>query len=816
LGPSYSIRIETLRGIWGARAKVYERPSRAPTTASITIPTQIFAHSRPSPHAEETWEPLEKHLREVADLAAKFAESFGGEEGARIAGLLHDLGKAKPEFQAYLRGLRGSEPHAAAGAKLCAERYGEQVGRILAFCIAGHHTGIANGVADGGEHNRITPLKDKLASEPLPFVPNWLTIPDRPQRPPGPFAAEWTSAGPDEKAFALAFFVRMIFSCLVDADFLATEGFYADAEGREVERGWTGDVSALKQTLDRHMLGFGVPKTEVDRLRAEVLTAARAHAPDKPGLFTLTVPTGGGKTLSSLSFALDHALRHGLRRVVYVIPFTSIIEQTAAEFRKALNDDDAILEHHSSFDWEGLSLTKKGVGDDDEGRDGVEKLRLAAQNWDRPIIVTTAVQFFESLFANKTSRCRKLHNLAKSVIVLDEAQTLPLKLLRPCLAALRELARGYGASVVLCTATQPAILREDGFKPAEALSRECPVLPVREIAPNPRQLYEKLRRVRVSNVGALDDAALVQRLLSQDQVLCIVNSRVHAREVFDALTPAEGTWHLSTSMTAMHRRAFLTQIRSDLKNGRPVRLISTSLVEAGVDISFPVVYRAVAGIDSIAQAAGRCNRNGELGTDGGQLFVFDPGEALGRRPPPELKQFAQTAMSVMAKPEHSDPLTLDAVRAYFGELFWRRGDEQLDGAKVAQLPGIMRALRGGQPRLEFPFESIAHGFCVIETAMVPIIIEATGKVEFGAPKSLIAALRHADRPGGIARKLQQFLVNIPAKARLKLIADGAAEIVREKEFGDQFVLLANVDLYDAGRGLSWGDPTLRSAESLVL
>ncbi|MDZ4740516.1 MAG: CRISPR-associated helicase Cas3' [Alphaproteobacteria bacterium] len=776
---------------------------------------KLFAHSRPA-NSEETWEPLEKHLNEVADLAANFAKPFGGEEVARIAGLLHDLGKAKPGFQAYLRGERGSEPHATAGAKFCAEKYGSQIGQMLAYSIAGHHAGLANGI---GEGVKLTSLFERLKKEtdPRVYTPNWLwlAIPDKPQKPPGPFATPMTGAK-DEQAFACAFFIRMIFSCLVDADFLATEAFYAGAEGREVERGWTGNLKTLKQSLDKRMENFGPPETEVDRLRAEVLTAARACAPDEPGLFTLTVPTGGGKTLASLSFALDHAIKHDLRRVIYVIPFTSIIEQTASEFRKALKDDDAILEHHSSFDWDGLTKAKKSKDDDDEGPDGIEKLRLAAQNWDRPIIVTTAVQFFESLFANRTSRSRKLHNLAKSVIVLDEAQTLPLKFLRPCLAVLRELARGYGSSVVLCTATQPAILKEDGFKSAEALSKDCPVLPVREIAPDPVRLYQSLKRVRVTDAGPLGDGELLRRLQTHDQVLCIVNNRTHARELFDALkgAGAEGATHLSTTMTAMHRRDELRDIRARLKAAQPVRLVSTSLVEAGVDISFPFVYRAVAGIDSIAQAAGRCNRNGELGPDGGQLFVFDPGDATGRRPPRELKQFAETAAAVMRK--HPDPLTLEAVRAYFGELFWRGGLERLDGMKVGSIQGVMKALGEGQGRLEFPFESIAHGFNLIETAMVPVIIPATGNIKFGAPSELIGNLRSWNRVGSLARKLQQFLVNIPVKSRSTLVGSGAAEIIREKDFGDQFVLLANTDLYEAHRGLDWGEPTYRNAESLVL
>ncbi len=771
---------------------------------------RLYAHSRPSPHAEDTWEPLEKHLDDVARLAAKFAEPFGGQDAAWIAGLLHDLGKAKPGFQDYLKGLRGSEPHAAAGAKLCEERYGEFLGRLLAFCIAGHHAGLANGVERG---TKLTPLSERLHSEPTPFVPNWLPIPEKPSAPPKPFSSPWTGVS-DEREFATSFFTRMLFSCLVDADYLATEAFYSKAEGREVDRGWSGSIDVLKHSLDERMAGFGAPRSDVDRLRADVLAAARSRAREKPGLFTLTVPTGGGKTLASLSFALDHAIAHGLRRVIYVIPFTSIIEQTASVFRSVLKDDDAVLEHHSSFDWDAFSA--QAADGDDEGPDGIEKLRHAAQNWDRPIVVTTAVQFFESLFSNRSSRTRKLHNLAGSVIILDEAQTLPLKLLRPCLAALRELARGYGSSVVLCTATQPAILREDGFKSAEALSRDCLVLPVREIAPDPTTLYRQLRRVQVSTLGSLGDEGLLERLRSHEQVLCIVNNRAHAREAFAALSRegATGAVHLSTTMTAAHRRAVLSKVRRDLQSGAPVRLVSTSLIEAGVDVSFPVVYRAVAGIDAIAQAAGRCNRNGELGPDGGQVFVFDPGTGPNRSPPRELKQFAETAQTVMKS--HPDPLTLDAVQAYFSELFWRRGEAQLDAATVGSLKGIMKAISQTHGRFDFPFESIADGFRLIETTMAPIIIPATSKTAYGAPAELIEALRRADRPGSIARKLQQFLVNIPAKAHAALINAGAAEVIREHDFGLQFVILSNEDLYDASSGLDWGDPTFRASENLVI
>ena len=354
------------------------------------------------------------------------------------------------------------------------------------------------------------------------------------------------------------------------------------------------------------------------------------------GLFTLTVPTGGGKTLASLSFALEHAVRHGLRRVVYVIPFTSIIEQTAEVFRQALNTSDDVLEHHASFDWERAAEARR---DDGEGPDGLAKLRRAAENWDVPIVVTTAVQFFESLFAARTSRCRKLHNLAGSVIVLDEAQTLPIPLLRPCMAALQELTANYNASVVLCTATQPALRQQDGFK------NGFPIDDTRELAPEPKDLYARLKRVKVEHLTEpVTDETIAARFAEQPQMLCIVNSRAHARALFEAIRELPGAAHLTTLMCPRHRRIELAKLRERLKTKEPVRLVSTSLIEAGVDIDFPEVWRAAAGLDSIAQAAGRCNREGRAAL--GRTVVFEPAEA---KPPKELKAFWQAARPVLRR-----------------------------------------------------------------------------------------------------------------------------------------------------------------------
>ena len=751
----------------------------------------IYAHSvKDWPESE--WEPLLEHCEAVAFRARAFAEHFGAGAVAQIAGLLHDFGKAKPAFQRYLRG-GPREPHSAEGAKIAVDSYGPVIGRMLAFCIAAHHAGLANGSMGNGA---TTPLDDRLRQTPPSDFPG-LTLPPMPKGVPVPLQKR-RIADP----FTCAFFVRMIFSTLVDADRLATEAFYAARGIGTARPERNADLGVLRTALDRRLEAFPAPRGEVDRLRAEILAAARAAAARQPGLFTFTVPTGGGKTLSSLAFALQHAIAHGLRRIIYVAPFTAILEQTADVFRQALEDHDAVLEHHSAFD-----MDERHRGEEE----GEEALRRAAENWDRPVIVTTTVQLFESLFSAHPSRCRKLHQMARSVIVLDEAQALPLHVLRPCLAALKELADGYGTSVVLCTATQPAVRACDGFEAPEAL---C-ISDDREIAPEPRALYGRLRRVRFEQAGVLSDEEIVDRLKSERQALVIVNNRRHARELFKALKEARlaGARHLTTAMTPAHRRAALAGVLEDLKSqgGRPCLLVATSLIEAGVDVSFPMVMRAVAGLDSIAQAAGRCNRSGELGPEAGRVVIFAPELIAGRLPPPELKRFAQVAERTLAK--HTDPLSLDAIRSYFAELYWRRGLEELDATKVAEMKGISNALDEYGYEL---FASIGATFRLIENTMLPVIIPAEASMGYGAPADLLRELEVARFAGGLARRLQNFVVPVPKRAHSALKEAGAIRVVQQERFGEQFVVLENSDLYDAKRGLDWDEPTFRTAESNVI
>ncbi|MHB1103729.1 MAG: CRISPR-associated helicase Cas3' [Devosia sp.] len=760
-----------------------------------------YAHSLPGRPAAD-WEPLGHHLRAVGDRAASFAAAFGWAEVMRVAGALHDVGKFSAEFADYIKcssegdvAPRGPD-HSTAGARVAAASYPGPLGRMLAFIIAGHHAGLAD--AEG--------LDRRLAADhAIPGYDGWQAhTPALPGlaslRPTANFIPR------SEKGFGEQFLIRILFSCLVDADFLETERFYAKARNEPIERGGGTNLAILKDRLRAHMAQMAAQAAHehpgrLNELRTEILHHVTARHTLRPGLFTLTVPTGGGKTLASLSFALEHAVRHGLRRIVYVIPYTSIIEQTAEVFRAALGSPDDILEHHANFDWEAATDRR---ADDDEGADGLRKLQHAAENWDAPIVVTTAVQFFESLFANRTSRCRKLHNLARSVIVLDEAQTMPRRLLRPSMAALDELARNYGASVVLCTATQPALRQIDGFERGFDIGQD------RELAPQPGRLYSELERfeVRVEPLP-VGDATIAARFAMQNQMLVIVNSRRHARELFDAIKDLPGAVHLSTLMCPRHRRAVLAELRTRLHEGAPVRLVSTSLIEAGVDIDFPEVWRAATGIDSVAQAGGRCNREGR--EEKGRVIVF---EAEGRGLSGEMLRVWQAARAVLRRDELK-PLSLDGIREYFAELYWSVGEEALDAAKVGDYVGILPAISERHGDLSFPFESIAQAYRMIEDAMEPVVVPWKADPDDKDAENLLFRIASMPRPArGDLRRLQQYTVTIPRKLRGDWLAKGVLTPVHPG-LGPAVLKFPDLAHYSAATGLDIMNPQLRSAESNV-
>ncbi len=735
--------------------------------------THFFAHSTLKADRSD-WQPLVEHLQAVARLAGEKAAFFGGGELAALAGLLHDLGKYTDEFQRRIAGDAIRVDHTSRGAILAVERYGA-LGQLLAYGIAGHHAGLANG-REAGER---TALADRLKGVDLPrLLETWhaeIELPDRLQPPP-------LKPRPGRGFFQLAFLGRMLFSCLVDADYLDTEAFYDRTEGRRSLREQARpSLAELRAALDGHLAEFK-GDTLVNLLRGEILAGVRGKANEQPGLFSLTVPTGGGKTLASLAFALDHALAHGLRRVIYVIPFTSIVEQNAAVFRRALGalGEQAVLEHHSAF-----------VDERRQSLEARKKLNLAMENWDAPIVVTTAVQFFESLFADRPARCRKLHNIAGSVVILDEAQTLPLKLLRPCVAALDELALNYRCSPVLCTATQPALQSPDFVGGLQD---------VRELAPEPGRLFRELERVRVQALGSLEDAALTEQISRRDQVLCIVNNRRHARALYEALAELPGARHLTTLMCAKHRSQVLAEVRQLLITGEPCRLVATSLIEAGVDVDFPVVLRAEAGLDSIAQAAGRCNREGRRPLAESEVLVFSTANS-DWAPPEELKQFAQAAREVM-RLHPDDCLSMAAIERYFRLLYWQKGAEELD---AGNLLGLIE--RGRLDSL--PYETLASKFRMIDSLQLPVIIPFDDEA-----RAALRELEFVDGCATIARRLQPYLVQMPRKGYQALQDAGAIQSVASERYGEQFMALVNPDLYHHQFGLHWDNPAFVSSERL--
>ena len=742
----------------------------------------------------EHWQTMESHARNVGGMAAGFAAYFGAQEIARATGLLHDVGKYSPLFDKRLHGDPKRVDHSTAGAKIAVERWGVRLGKMMAFCIAGHHAGLANGAGEGGGRSTLQQRLDWQFGADIPKLDEvWRQEIDLSETLPAPSVKP--DAG-DHPHFTCAFFIRMLYSCLVDADFLDTEAFYAKLEQRETVRGGHPDLETLRPVFFDFINAFRRRATQapqateeqqrnaaLNRLRGEILDYAVAQAQQDTGLFSLTVPTGGGKTFTSMAFALEHAKRHNMRRVIYVIPFTSIIEQNAAEFRKAFGElgEQAVLEHHSTFN--------DGKLQNEATKD---KLRLASENWDAPIVVTTAVQFFESLFADRSSRCRKLHNIAGSVIILDEAQMLPLNLLLPIMQAIKELAQNYRCSIVMCTATQPAVQAENGFYRGFEN--------VREIAPKPTALFDKLRRTTVQHIGTQTDADLLAKLTEHPQMLVIVNNRRHARSLYDQAKHLDGTFHLTTLMCAKHRSQKLDEIRGRLKSGESCRVIATSLIEAGVDVDFPLVMRAEAGLDSVAQAAGRCNREGKRPSENSFVWIFAPEEQW--KAPPELA--TQAAVMRLTADEFSDDLlSTQAVAAYFAELYQLKGSE-LDNKKILKMHNDT-----GQS-LDFPFQTIADKFRMIESHMQPLIIPFDGEAE-----NLISSLHHADHIGGLLRKLQPYTVQIPEKALAALYKAGRIEPINEKNLGKQFYTLIGLDLYNEVAGLSWEDNIFIKTENLV-
>lgn len=750
-------------------------------------PIDNYAHTRCGRPPSE-WEPLEEHLARVRDQAGKFADAFGAKAWGELAGWWHDLGKYQPAFQAYLvrsngiddphwAELTGRVDHSSPGAWHAIRNV--KTGRLmLAHVVAGHHSGLLDTTTDLPDGASLMKRLEK-EKDAKPFdVP----APVAEALVPPPPKMGWL-ADRNERAFQMAFWCRMLFSTLVDADFLATETFMNPGQSamRPIN---SPTMEAMRDTLDGYLAGLN-GEGRVNEVRRDVLKRCVRAATERRGLFSLTVPTGGGKTLSSLAFALHHATTHQLRRVIYAIQFTSIIEQNADVFRRALGPalSAGVLEHHGNV----------------EPDDQTPMQRLAAENWDAPLVVTTNVQLLESLFACRTSKCRKLHRIAGSVIILDEAQSMPTELIASTLAALQELVRNYGCSIILCTATQPAVTRRADFP--------IGLQDVREIVGMPdevRSLFDSLRRTEIEVVGKLSNEELIRQIGSEKQALCVVNTRKHAAELFLRLKKSgmPGVFHLSTRMCAAHRTAVLDEVRQRLADGRPSRIISTSLIEAGVDIDLPVVYRAMAGLDSIIQAAGRCNRNGR--PERGRVVVFETDAGTSH----EVAQAAGYTREVL--PDYSDPAAPEAVEQFFRLRLWKRKDEW-------DKYGIMNLFRYDFDRKEeaFQFATAAREYRLIRQETVAIL------VPWGDGKALIERIMRQPTDRELRRRLQRYAVSVRPDEAADLVSRG---VVETRENGMHVLLDARLgaslggvhEAYDECVGLLLNDELKFSADVGIL
>ncbi len=729
---------------------------------------QHYAHSGQSVDKSD-WQILSDHLKGVGELAAEMAQPLGLRNAARLVGLLHDLGKYAAAFQKRLEGGPVVD-HSTAGASVLlkrAPRASSLLAELGVYAILGHHAGLPNRRDDTsanvdsrlGSFNGLPdePWMSELRLEPSDFELGGVPC----------------KRGPDS-AFALSVVGRILFSCLVDADFRETEAFYTHLSSVRVDRQWPALQSILPELqarFDAHMRDM--PRDgSLNELRQEIFSHVVAQAEQNPGAYTLTVPTGGGKTLASLGFALAHARTHGLRRIIYAIPYTSIIDQTVEIFRSVLGDGH-VLAHHSAIEDERPA--------DHGPADRAGKMRLAMEDWAAPVVVTTNVQLFESLFAARPSRARKLHNIAGSVIILDEAQALPRHLLLPTLRMLEQLCETWGCSIVLCTATQPAF---DQRKLPGGLKLEG-----KELAPDPKRLARRLKRATICDAGELDDRALVAALAAHEQALVIVNNRRHALALFHAAEAAqlEGAIHLTTRQCAAHRREILDRIRARLKIQAPCRVIATSLVEAGVDIDFPRLWRARAGLDQIVQAAGRCNREGKRPVADSIVTVFTAPDY----PPP--REIVRLVEDMDRMRPHDDLLSLEAIENYFEEVYWRMGD-RLDARGICKHFSV--SILSGT---DFAYRTVAEKFRMIESGMAPIIVPIDDIAHAVVDKLAIEQISS----GAIARDLQAYIVQVPPDARTLLLKNGHVAFANPDLRGDQFAVLRNLHLYKPGIGLLW-------------
>ena len=710
-------------------------------------------------HVRENTEvqSVKNHLEGTAQLAKLFGDAFDNGDYAYVCGMVHDIGKYSNEFQKRIWENGPKIDHSTAGA-IEINKLIKNFGRLMAYCVAGHHTGLQDGgsIVDMPEEATLSGrLKRNVAN--YDYYTNEIFLESV---CPHSFPKFIPMA---DKGFSITFYIRMIFSCLVDADFQDTESFMTNGK---IVRMMGENVENLYDKLLVEISRYKEPTRAINIKRNEILTQCIESAKEEKGLYTFTVPTGGGKTISSVAFALTHAMKHKMSRIIYAIPYTSIIEQNAAEFKRIFGSEN-VLEHHSNFEY----------NDSSDSTETETKQKLATENWAAPIIVTTNVQFFESLFSCKTSKCRKLHNIANSVIILDEAQMLPIQYLKPCVRCLSELIINYRCTVVLCSATQPALGTQF---PSEIISRE--------ICRDTDSMYSFFKRTQIKRLGLVTDEELIIRINQEKQVLCIVSTRKQAQNLFEGMSGV-GCYHLSTLMYPEHRKAVLKEIKGKLKEGSACRVISTSLIEAGVDVDFPVVYRSAAGLDSEIQAAGRCNREGKRPVEESFVYVFDPEDEYIKRIPSMLKR--PLSITQMIERRHCEDVSSpSAISEYFTLLYQVSGNE-LDSKNI-----VKRLEEGAVQGMNFPFEQISNDFRIVENESYSVIIAIDD-----ISKALIERLRRGERKRDLFRKIQMYTVNLFSRDYEALCGIGALEQIDKDIIDNGLSILTDLSIYHKDMGL---------------
>ena len=714
-----------------------------------------IGHTNPEKHTEQR---LKDHLMGTGEKAAAFGEAFGEAALVKQIGEYHDIGKYSDNFQEYIEIGSGKKvDHSTAGAQEFFKKHMPEA----AFCVGGHHCGLPNYGTSLDTETGST-LYSKIIRKDLPDYQAYLTENEPIQTLKKSLLQKSiyeTGAG-----FSFMFYVRMLFSCLVDADFLDTEAFMSD---EKVIRDDFDTIEILKKRLDCHITrNLSNPDSSINKKRCEILQQCIAAGDNlNINIQNLTVPTGGGKTISSLAFALHAAVKNKRQRVIYVIPYTSIIEQTANVFSGILGEKN-IVEHHINVEYD--DLAEKTDYD-------TECKRLATENWDAPIIVTTNVQFFESLFANKSSKCRKLHSIANSIVIFDEAQMLPIEYLIPCTKAIEELAFYYNCTAVLCTATQPSLTSFfEKIKP-------------QEICHSVEQNYEFFKRTNIKYMNDIvDNEEIAEKILSNDQALCIVNTKKQAQEIFDILKKNnnDGIYYLSTNLYPVHRTQVLKEIKQRLSGKKPCKVVATSLVEAGVDLDFPVVYRELTGLDSILQAAGRCNREGKNKAEESFVYIFKTVNTKRNRQMALAIEITEKILFDISD-TNQDISSPEVIKYYFELLHKVKGSSFLDNKNIIET----------SERATIPFDKVAKDFVLIETMQKPVYIPTTEN------EKITERLKNGERNRKLLRQAGKYMVNVYFSDKDIHSPYEKLHAAQKIEIDEGLAILVDESLYDKQKGL---------------